>query len=102
MAKTDSETAQILTEADEIKNLTESRGWGIIKAKLDAKILDLQNISNIDENNLAIDLKARLLASRFLFAWLKEDVYGVIEQQEANSQALIEKSDAFVERHEAE
>lgn len=67
--------------------MLQSRGWAVIKQTLDDRILDLQNIENIDGNTtdeLMLDLKARKMASRIFFEWLKNDVYGFVAQQEAN------------------
>ena len=83
----DAETKQILTDADEIKATLSGRGWSIIKAKLDTLILDLQNIHNIEgttSDDMMMSLKARAMASKLLFDWLKNDVYGTVEQAEAN------------------
>lgn len=70
-------------EAQHIQNLIESDGWKIVEQKVRDRILDLQNINNIDEANLAVDLKARIMASKLLFDWLKSDVYGAVEQASA-------------------
>ena len=83
----DAETKQILTDADEIKATLSGRGWSIIKSKLDMLILDLQNIHNIEgttSDDMMMSLKARAMASKLLFDWLKNDVYGTVEQAEAN------------------
>lgn len=77
----------VLTEAEHVKNMTTSDGWRIIKPKLDQRILDLQNIANLDmekPETLSVQLAGRILAAELIFAWLKADVYGVIEQAEAN------------------
>lgn len=94
------EDAKALTEAEHILAMTQSQGWGIIKPKLDAYILDLQNISNIDSTSadtVVADIKARKLAVDYLFGWLKRDVYGVIEQQRAAQLPRAEDS-VFVDR----
>lgn len=100
--KVDAETHAILTEADHVRNLTTSDGWRIVKSKLDARILDLQNINNLDlttTESAIFDLKARKMASDLLFAWLKDDIYGFIQQQESNSASLIDKPrEDFIDR----
>jgi hypothetical protein len=79
------------------------RGWGIVKTKLDSKILDLQNINNLDftsEQTVLFDLRARKMAADILFQWLKDDVYGFADQQAANTIAMMDAPDnGFIERH---
>ena len=70
----DNETKEIVTEAKVIKDLLSHDGWPIARTKLTDKILDLVNIENVDDSSMekmAIDLKARKLASVILFDWLK-------------------------------
>lgn len=84
----DAETKQIITAAEHVVSLIESQGWAIVKEKLDTKILDLQNISNIDMSKpetLSVQVAARVLAAQLLFEWLKNDVYGFVQQQKANN-----------------
>lgn len=70
----DKETKEIVTEAKMVKDLLSNDGWPIARARLTDRILDLVNIENVDESSMermAIDLKARKLASTILFDWLK-------------------------------
>lgn len=80
----DPESQKQLTDAEEVQLMLNSKGWAIAKQKLDEKILDLQNIANLDEQNLAVDLKARIMASKILFEWAKNDVYGFVHQVNTN------------------
>lgn len=101
MLEHDRETKEILSEADHVKNMISSDGWNIVKVKLDAKILDLQNISNIDmakPETLSIQLAARTLAVALIWEWLKDDVYGFIEQQEANNQKPKPQEENYIDR----
>lgn len=98
----DKDTQQILTDADHIKSMTESDGWRIVKAKLDARILDLQNITNLDMSKpetLSAQLAARTMAVQEMFAWLKSDVYGFVEQQQANNPPRNIENEPFIEQH---
>lgn len=82
----DADTNKVLTDAEEVRNLTHSRGWAVIHAKLVEKILDLQNINNIDAEKpetLTTQLLGRKLASDLLYGWLKADVFGAVEQADA-------------------
>ncbi len=97
----DAESQKVLTEADHVKNMTNSEGWKIVKDKLDALILDLQNINNLDLTDLttlSTQLGARKMASDIIFGWLKNDVYGFIEQQESNlAKEQTASRDAFID-----
>lgn len=98
----DKDTQEILTEADHIKSMTESDGWKIVKAKLDGRILDLQNITNLDMSKpetLSAQLAARTMAVQEMFAWLKSDVYGFVEQQQANNPPKNLENEPFIEQH---
>lgn len=91
----------ILNDADHVKSLLDSKGWAIIKPKLDARIIDLQSIANLDmtkPETLNMQLAARTMAVNEIYAWLKSDVYGFVEQQEANARKLQEKQESFIER----
>lgn len=97
----DKEAAQQMTDADHVKSMLSSDGWNIVKAKLDAKILDLQNIHNLDmtqENTLSQQLAARKMAVEIIWSWLKYDVVGFVEQQEVNNKLLEEKKEDFISR----
>lgn len=100
MNKLDADTQEVLSDTDELVNLTNSKGWAIAKSKLDQRILDLQNINNIDltkPETLAIQLAARKLASDLLFEWLQGDIYGVISQNQSNAKLLEDKQeDSFI------
>lgn len=100
--KLDAETEKVLSEADHVRNMLDSDGWRIVKQKLDVRILDLQNINNLDlanESNTLFDLKARKLASDILFAWMKDDLYGFVQQQEDNQANAREKGSDIIELH---
>lgn len=98
--KSDSETTQQLTDGEHVKYMVESEGWKIVKAKLDARILDIQNINNLDATQpLEPQLLGRKIAAQQFFEWLKQDVYGFVEQQETAKQALVDKPEtSYIER----
>lgn len=103
MATLDAETQKQLTDAEEVANLLESKGWGVIKPKLDALILDLQNIANIDMANvdtLATQLAARRMATDLIYGWLKRDVYGFVEQAQANAPTPDKQDESYIVREE--
>ena len=97
----DKDTKEILSEADHVKNMLGSDGWKSIKGKLDAKILDLQMIGNVEGNTpdeKIKDMEARGKAVAIIFEWLKSDVYGFVEQQELNNQRIAKEGDQYIER----
>lgn len=105
-SKVDAETQEQITDGEQVDLMLEGRAWGIVHAKLNEKILDLQNINNIDVTDpttLATQLLGRKLASDLLFAWLKNDVFGFAQQQRENNPLPIEKDkEGFIERHDGE
>lgn len=90
----DKETKEILSEADHVKAMIGSDGWKSVETKLKERILDLQNINNLDVvkiETLPQQLAARKMAVEVIWDWLKKDVYGFVEQQESNAQKLLNK-----------
>lgn len=91
-----------LTDADKVKGMLGSDGWNVVKNKLDTRILDLQNIHNLDmtqPETLSQQLAARKMAVEIIWQWLQQDVVGFVEQQELNNQLLVEKGiDSFIDR----
>lgn len=98
----DTETKLELTDAEHIRLMTESKGWQLIKAKLDTKILDLQMIGNVtgttaEEKVRNMEVRAGVVT--MLFEWLKNDVYGRVEQAGNVADALQDKgTDDYVDR----
>lgn len=100
----DAETQKIVTDADHVSNMLQSQGWSIVQAQLNARILDLQNINNLDmekPETLGIQLAARKMAVDEIWAWLKGDVYGFVEQTTANTAAKPRKEDDIIDRGDA-
>lgn len=98
----DKETQAMLTDADEVRATLSGTGWRIIEDKLKARILDLQNINNLpdgDPSAMMQELKARVLASKLLFDWLKLDVHGFVEQQDANRATVEQRDEAYIHRN---
>lgn len=100
MPKVDTETSKHLTDADHLKAMVESDGWKLAFAKLQARILDLQNIANLDVTlPLEPQILGRKMAADEMYAWVKNDIYGYIEQQENTRNQLTErKLDDFIGR----
>lgn len=93
------EDSKQTTEAEHIRNMTESDGWKIIYPKLSTFILDLQNINNIDMtslNTLATQLAARKMASDLIYAWLRQDVFGAIETMNMQKGAVETDDDTVL------
>lgn len=98
----DDETKKVLTNAEHLRLMTEGQGWEIARAKLIDKILDLQNINNIDVASpeaMMVDVKARKMAVDLLFGWLRVDVEGAIVQAAHTAQALANHgAESFIDR----
>ena len=98
----DNDTKEILSEADHVRNLQNSDGWKIVYGKLQNRLLDLQNIHNLDMSKpetLSIQLAARKMAVETIWDWLKQDVTGFVEQQQNNNAQVLNKQvDDFIGR----
>lgn len=97
----DKETKQILSEADHIKYMLLSDGWKTVYGKLQTRLLDLQNIHNLDmtkPETLPIQLASRTMAVQIIWDWLKQDVVGFVEQQENNNTKIEDRSESFIDR----
>lgn len=100
----DRDTQEVLTDGEELSQMAQSRGWGIARGMLVEKILDLQNIHNVDEasasiDNVVIDIKSRKAAVAVLYAWLKE-VEGRVEQHTNNKEMMAdapENAEGYIE-----
>ena len=87
------DTVQELTAGEHIKSMTEGYGWALVKARLDEKIVDLQMIGNVTgttPQEKVTNMEARAMAVHILFEWLKNDVYGRVEQQDVSKAALLD------------
>jgi hypothetical protein len=98
----DEDTKKELSDGEEVANLLQSRGWGVIYGKLSNRLLDLQNINNLDlekPETLAMQLMARKMAVDEIWVWLRSDVFGYAEQQATNAQALLDpKDEGYINR----
>lgn len=98
----DTETAQQLSIGQHVQGMVGTVGWRIVKEKLDAKIMDLQMIGNVEGNTpeeKVTNMAARGMAVSILFEWLKNDVYGLIEQQNVASEALTDgETNTYIDR----
>lgn len=71
----DNETKAVLSEQEHLLDLIGRKGWEIARARLTARVLDLQNAFNIEDmtpEKMVIDLQARKLASTILYDFLKD------------------------------
>jgi cell division inhibitor SulA len=99
--KTDEETQKVLSDGEELVNMTASRGWSIASKLIGDKILDLQNIANIDDDEAekaVVAIKARKMAAGLLFEFLKE-ITGMVEGHAAAKEAATNaQDDGFIIR----
>lgn len=98
----DKETKEILSEADHIKSMLNSDGWKSVFAKLQTRLLDLQNIHNLDmtkPETLPIQLASRTMAVATIWDWVRQDITGFVEQQESNNAKMTDnKIESFISR----
>lgn len=98
----DKETQQNMTELEQLTAMLNSSGWAICKKRFDEKVFDLQNIFNVDDEDPAkasVELRARKMASKLLFDWMKQDIYGFVEQQEQAKSSLMDaRIESYIER----
>lgn len=97
----DKETKEILSEADHVRSMLNSDGWKSVFTKLQGRLLDLQNIHNLDmtkPETLPIQLASRTMAVQTIWDWLKQDVTGFVEQQTNNTSIKPPKEESFIDR----
>lgn len=94
----DKETQKIVQEAKDIKDLLNHPGWGVVRSKLDARMLTLVNIESLDSKSpedLAIEIKARQYASRILLQFLRDDVIGTASQVEFHKPLTLNREEVI-------
>jgi hypothetical protein len=99
--KADAETEQIVSDAEHIQSLTRSNGWVIVHAKLVERVVDMQNINNIDVTNpdsIGSQIAARKMAAELVMEWLKQDVFGAIEASEINVPRPDMRNEGYIDR----
>lgn len=98
----DGDTKRELNDSEQVRLMTETPGWALVKARLDAEIVDLQMIGNVTGEtplDKVTNMEARAMAVKILFDWLKRDVYGRIQQAENAQQALEDRAgESFIAR----
>lgn len=102
MATNDPEEKKLLTQADHVANMLGSEGWTYARDRFNEKIMDLQNIHNIDmekPDTLNIQLAARVLAVKEMMVWMN-GLYGFVEQQVGNANKLKKQVDPIFDRGE--
>lgn len=75
-------------EAKSIADIIDSEAWGLMKQDLIDKLIQLQDIQQINTEittaeQIAIDIKARKEAAKILYEWLRE-MEGKKDQVEIN------------------
>jgi hypothetical protein len=97
----DKEEGTQLTLAEHIQSMLDSKGWEYARSKFDQRILDLQNINNLDmtkPETLGIQLAARKMAVDEMWGWLRNDIVGFVEQQNVAQGKIDEKIDSYIGR----
>ncbi len=101
MSPDEKQEGQQLTLAQHVESMLNSEGWKHVKEALDMRIIDLQSIANLDltkPETVNIQIAARKMAVDEMFAWLKADVYGFIEQQKVAQEKLGETNEDPISR----
>lgn len=91
-----------MTTADHLASMLLSDGWKYAKDKFDNRVMDLQNIHNLDysdPNTLNLQLAARKMAVELMKDWYIKDIVGYIEQSKSNNEKIIdEKIESYIGR----
>lgn len=100
----DKETKKILEEGKTLKEFIEHEGYKIAKSKLFNRVSALIDIHTMDMNvtpeQLAIELKARKLASQTILDWIRIDIEGTVQQAETNGQNFTLNQKSWIIREE--
>lgn len=90
----DKETKQVIDKGRALKELVTSAGWGIARADLYSRLVDLTSVLGIQEKDpgkLAMEIGSRQLAADIMINWLKE-VEGTAAQHENNKALILQAS----------
>jgi len=100
----DKETKKILDEGKTLKDFMSHEGYGIAKSKLINRVSEIIDIHTMDMNvspeQLAIELKARKLASQLVLDWIRIDIEGTVQQAETNGQNFTLNQKSWIIREE--
>jgi hypothetical protein len=83
----DSETNEILTNQQLLKDLVNHQGWKIVRTMIADRLLELNDIQNIDDrtaSTMLSDLRARKKAVALIYGVL-QDVEGTASQSSDNT-----------------
>lgn len=95
--KLDKDTDTILNEADALRQMIETEGWKIAKARLIKRVTQNSIIEglNLDDPNLVIQLKVRDQVATELVTWLR-DIEGTVEQGRNNNQMFYNETEEYI------
>jgi hypothetical protein len=98
MAKNiDKETQKALNDAEEIRLMTETRGWILFQKKLSEKILELQMISNVVGNTPAEKVRSMEINQKtaILLFEILSDIVSTPDQVKNNLSHLLDENETF-------
>lgn len=88
-----------------MKEFISHEGYAIAKAKLFSRVSELIDIHTMDMNvspeQLAIELKARKLASQIILDWIRIDIEGTVQQAETNGQNFTLNQKSWIIREDS-
>jgi hypothetical protein len=97
----DDEVNKLLSEGEELVNMTQSKGWAIAEKILLAKIEDLQRIQNIKATDAAAvvaEMQARIMAVDSLWEFINEVKNRVENHTTAKQAEMTQPDQGFIER----
>lgn len=101
----DKETKKILDEGKVLKEFISHEGYAIAKTKLFNRvsgIIDIHTMNmNLAPEQLAIELKARQLASQTILDWIRIDIEGTVQQAETNGQNFTLNQKSWIIREDS-
>lgn len=96
----DKETAEAMTEAMKLRELTESEGWKIARSLLDEKISVLDSVSTIPEGSfeeVGKQAMYRAHAISLIRDWLSE-IEGRLEQDDQQKEVIRDNHEEVIVR----
>lgn len=101
----DKETKKILDEGKVLKEFISHEGYAIAKAKLFNRVSGIIDIHTMDmeqpPQQLAVELKARKLASQIILDWFRIDIEGTVQQAETNGQNFTLNQKSWIIREDS-
>ena len=95
----DKETKKILSEGEQIQQMTETQGWQIVKERIFKRLADAGSILGIeskDPEKMMLELSAKQMAVQIVIDWLREDVDGEVEKHKNYNEILTKQQIGYL------